>query len=130
MSANSEFSKPPKRRKAVYTPQNVAIYRDNPCIEALSPILSPEQVMNALGSFPPYDKAECFLPAHERLHAVQTVLAWREPIGKYVELEQKISRAIRKGLVGRDPRSAEYWPDAEMGAEFLKHGSIPPLGYE
>ncbi|MBB4825595.1 hypothetical protein HNO89_002831 [Sporosarcina luteola] len=57
-------------RSAVYNDQEIIDFKGNPLIEALPPILSPEEAYEKLSYYPPYDVEEANLPTHIRYHAL------------------------------------------------------------
>jgi len=90
-------------------PQDIPFYRDNPCIGALPPIWSAEEVTDRLLHLPRYDPELRSLPAHLRLHLVETIRQIFLPLSTHLELEQQISRMIRQGYLGRNPADAKFW---------------------
>jgi len=94
--------------EAEYKKQEVADFHDNPLIEALPPILSPEEAYEALCYFPPYDENEVYLPTHIRYHAIPRINKFFQPVMQHLDLEQRFSRLLRTGYVSRNPLSPEY----------------------
>lgn len=94
---------------AEYNNQVVEDYSGNPFIEALPPILSKEQVIEKLVSYPKYNEKERLLDSHYRLHiVVQRLLQVFQPLSIHLELENVISTMIRTGYVSRNPIKKEY----------------------
>ncbi len=94
---------------ASYLEQAIACYQGNPFIEALPPILTEDQVIEALARYPAYDKAERDMPSHLRLHAIQSALQCFVPLPVHIDLEQRFSRMIRAGYQRRNPFAPGYW---------------------
>lgn len=93
---------------AVYKEQDVMDFRGNPLIEALPPILSPEEAYGKLSYYPPYDVNEASLPTHIRYHAIPRINKFFQPVMAHLDLEQRFSRLLRHGYVSRNPRLPEY----------------------
>lgn len=93
---------------AVYIPQAIVDYMGNPFIEALPPILSAEEAIDAMTVTPGYSDAERGLDAHYRFHCIQRLFRYFQPLDTHIEIEQRISRAIRQGYVNRNPLHAPY----------------------
>lgn len=94
--------------EAEYKKQEVSDFKNNPLIEALPPILSPEESYEALCYFPPYDENEMNLPTHIRYHAIPRINKFFQPVMQHLDLEQRFSRLLRTGYVSRNPLSSEY----------------------
>jgi len=94
--------------EADYKKQEVSDFQNNPLIEALPPILSPEESYEALCYFPPYDENEAYLPTHIRYHAIPRINKFFQPIMQHLDLEQRFSRLLRTGYVSRNPLSPEF----------------------
>lgn len=94
--------------QADYKKQEINDFQGNPLIEALPPILSPEQAYDALSYFPAYDENEINLPSHIRYHAIPRINRFFQPVMLHLDLEQRFSNLLRHGYVGRNPLSVEY----------------------
>lgn len=94
--------------QAFYIEQDVADFRGNPLIEALPPILSPEEAYEKLSYYPPFDESEALLPTHIRYHAIPRINQFFQPVMQHLDLEQRFSRLLRHGYVSRNPRLPEY----------------------
>ncbi|MGE7717623.1 ATP-binding protein [Priestia megaterium] len=94
--------------KAVYNKQEVADFKGNPLIEALPPILSPEEAYEKLSYYPPYDQNEIYLPTHIRYHTIPRINRFFQPVMQHLDLEQRFSRLLRHGYVSRVPQTAEF----------------------
>ncbi|MDA1630226.1 ATP-binding protein [Bacillus cereus group sp. TH172LC] len=94
--------------QAVYTEQDVIDFRGNPLIEALPPILSPEESYEKLSYYPIFDESEANLPTHVRYHAISRINRFFQPVMQHLDLEQRFSRLLRHGYVSRNPKLPEY----------------------
>lgn len=95
--------------RAEYIQSDTPIYRNNPFIEALPPVLDEDQTIECLARYPDYDKRERLLPNHVRLHMIQNALHFFAPLPIHLDLEQRVSRMIREGYRLRNPMSHGYW---------------------
>lgn len=93
---------------AVYNEQEIIDFKGNPLIEALPPILSPEEAYEKLCYYPPYDVQEANLPTHIRYHAILRINKFFQPVMQHLDLEQRFSRLLRHGYVSRNPRLPGY----------------------
>lgn len=93
---------------AQYQDLLLSIYRNNPLIEALPPILSEEEAMVRLAYYPEYDPSERTLPNHLRLHLLQNIQQFVEPLPIHLDLEQRFSRMVRSGYRSRNPLTPEF----------------------
>lgn len=109
-----------RRAKATYLTQEITGYRGNPFIEALPPILTEDEVMEALAYYPPYDEGERQMPSHLRLHLIQSALQLFAPLPIHLDLERRFSRMIRASYQLRNPMSRDFWQHAAEGVESLE----------
>lgn len=103
------------KEQAVYTPSEDPMYRHNPFIEALPPVLPMEKVASLLRRHPVYHQSERELAASKRLEAVQRIANYVEPLPIFLELEQRFSRMLRNGYSPRNPISAEWIKQLRSG---------------
>lgn len=92
---------------ADYRDQVVTDYKNNPFIEALPPIYSPQEVVKRLTYYPEYDSNERQLDKHYRIHLVNRLFKLFQPLPMTIELEKKISSALRQGYTSRNPYGRE-----------------------
>ncbi|HKQ05461.1 MAG TPA: ATP-binding protein [Blastocatellia bacterium] len=109
--------------EASYCDPMVAAYRGNPLIEALPPILSPEEAALHMAFYPPYDRGQRNAPPYQRYHEIQNALQLFSVLPTHIDLEQRISRAIRGGYLKRNPLTPEHRRHLNRSAEFLKTAS-------
>lgn len=109
--------------RAEYVPPDTPIYRDNPFIEALPPVLDEDQAIKCLARYPDYNEAERLLPNHVRLHMIQNALHFFAPLPIHLDLEQRVSRMVREGYRARNPMDPGYWPTS---SEKLKSFDLAP----
>lgn len=113
-----------KEVKAVYKKQLVAEYEGNPLIEALPNINDKVEVIDKISSYPPFDEEEKKLPAHIKLHVIQRIFNYFQPLPMHLDLESRISRMIRQGYINRNPLSNEYKRALNYGYKDIENGTI------
>lgn len=107
--SNNYFSKDGVFAKnAEYIDQILPEYNDNLLIKALPPIMSPEEVESKLQYFPTYKDSERNLDMHLRFHIIDRLYDFFQPMNQHLEVENKISRAIRRGYLSRNPANPDY----------------------
>lgn len=109
--------------EAEYSEQFLNEYMNNPLIEALPPIFSYEQSEELLHLYPDYTSKERELDAHYRYHCVQRLFRYFQPLGKHLDIEQRISRVIRQGYISRNPLMPEYASDMQKIYRMIKQGN-------
>lgn len=92
---------------ADYKEQVVADYKNNPLIEALPPIYDVQKVVENLAVYPAYSNEERKLDNHYRIHLIQRLFQVFQPLPFHIDLESKVSRALRQGYIIRNPFRAE-----------------------
>lgn len=100
-----------------------AMYRHNAFIEALPPVLMPEEAANRIRRKPAYSEAGRYWNAQRRLQSVQTIANYIEPLPIHLDLEQRFSRMIRNGYMTRNPISAEWIKQMRAGFRDLDWGT-------
>lgn len=83
-------------------------YAKNPFVSCLPPPMSTEQPIQTLTEFPSYSPAERNYPAHLRLHCVQRLGRYFDPMGRHLTLEAHVSALIRQGYIGRNPHTTDF----------------------
>lgn len=110
--------------KAEYHDPPLLSYRGNPLIETLTPIYEPEEVYKRLQHKPHYDESYRQWPTHLRLHLFLEAARFFQPLSIHFELEQRLSRMIRAGYVGRNPLDLGYWGQTERRLHLLEEDTI------
>src|SRR6266487_325611 len=110
--------------KAEYREQPVSSYRGNPLIETLPPAYDREQVYKLLQYDPGYDESCRQWPDHLRLHLFLEAARFFQPLNIHFELEQRFSRLIRAGYVGRNPSDLGFWRDTERKLRVMEQNSV------
>jgi hypothetical protein len=115
--------------EAVYLPQKIEEYKDNPLIEALPPIYSSRESMRLLTVEPLYNENERDYEPHERSHCIIRMLKYFQPLETHLEIEARISRAIRQGYVSKNPVTRQYAEKLVQGAEAIsrKTADLEPV---
>jgi hypothetical protein len=113
-------------QNASYRDQLVGRYNGNPAIEALPPILSAEKAAKMLAYYPERQPGGERLPPEIRMHLIMDAMHFFEPLQVHIDLEQRLSRVIRDGYVGRNPVARDHWHEIDQRVEtILKPGRIP-----
>ncbi|SEF62758.1 ATP-binding protein [Vibrio hangzhouensis] len=98
-----------KIHHAEYADPEIEDYRDQPLINALPLLNSPQDTAKALNRYPKVRDSEKTLPGYIRRHAMMRILdEFLYPTKAHMQLEQMISGMIRRGCLGRNIASSEY----------------------
>lgn len=108
--------------EAIYSEQLIEEYKENPLIEALPPIYSNKEIIEKLATYPFFKKEERYYEKNVRLHIIQRVFEFFQPLPRHLELEQTIGRLIKQGYVSKNPLSKEYAETLNEGYSEIKYG--------
>ncbi|WP_051286737.1 ATP-binding protein [Paenibacillus taiwanensis] len=114
--------------EADYLPQDIAGYRDNPFIEALPPIFEDQCVISSIAKYPDYDEEQRKLGKQTRLHLVQQISDYVEPLPSHLLVEQRLSRLIRHGYKARNPFSPESVRQFHVGFKNILEAGVDSNG--
>ncbi|ASS66971.1 ATP-binding protein [Paenibacillus sp. RUD330] len=106
-----EIVKLPNGTEAVvaeYREQIIKDYAGNPYIECLPDVMSPQQVIEQLAYYPPFDPNERLLESYMRVHLLQRLNQFFQPLEEHLRLESTISTMLRNGYLDRNPFSSSY----------------------
>ena len=110
---------------AIYKDPGIERYRGNPFIEALTPIMSVQQIKKRLTGETKYNPQDMFSNARERAHEVAALLDdFFQPIANHLQLEEKISIMIRGGYVGRNLADGSLNTHMQNGYERIMSGEL------
>lgn len=90
---------------ARYSPQRIPQFRGNPLIEALPPMMSDQQLLDALTLTPEFSEDQRQWANAERLMMLGSLQNFMFPLQNHLELGMALDRMIRNGYVGRAPRT-------------------------
>jgi AAA domain len=124
LNSQSPFTYQTRFWKAEYHDPPLRTYRGNPLIEALPPIYEPEQVYKLLQHDPGYDESYREWPTHLRLHLFLEAARFFQPLSIHFELEQRFSRLIRAGYVGRNPLDLGFWAETERRLHLMEENTV------
>ena len=99
-------------------------YRDNPLISCLPPILSQAEAFKALIDHPQFDPAERNAPDHIRLHMLQRLNHYFEPLAEHLKLESRLGLMIRQGYISRNPLDGSYLKSLQNDYERRVHQDL------
>ncbi len=112
---------------ATYRKQVISDFAGNPWIEALPDILSPEQVIEALSSYPPMDSLERQLEPHLRIHLIpQRLSQYFQPLEQHLMLYDAISSILRSGYLDRNPLSPSVIRRLSQTEDTGQRGNVHP----
>ena len=115
--------------EAIYTEQVVEEYKNNPLIETLPQIRNNKETIKMLAKYPYFNEEERYLENHIRLHIVQRIFEFFQPLPRHLELEQTLDRLIKQGYVSRNILSKEYISSLNSGYKEIKYGVNDEYGY-
>ena len=113
-----------KSRNAVYCRQQIPSYIGNPLIEALPRILSTKEAMKRLAHYPNYDESMRKWSNELRYQQLEDIVRFFTPLNIHVDLERRISRVIRTGLIERNPTKTIFWQENGKRADKINKNSI------
>lgn len=109
--------------QAKYLKQVLPEYAGNPLIEALPPIWSPQEVIKMLAYDPEWNEGEREMDAGYRFHCIWRLFRYFQPLDTHIDIEQRISRAIRQGYIGKNPVAPSYAELLNSGYEMVQDHS-------
>jgi hypothetical protein len=111
---------------ASYKEQLLERYKGNPTIEALPMIRSAQEVTDLMAYYPARQTNGRELPPEFRMHLIMDAVHFFEPLPVHIDLEQRISRVVRDGYLGRHPMARNHWQDIDQRIEtIVRAGGIP-----
>jgi hypothetical protein len=117
-----------RQEEASYSEQEIPDYRDNPFIEALPSIFEEEDVALQIRKYPGYDERQRKLGRQTRLHLVQQISDYVEPLPSHFLVEQRLSRLIRHGYKARNPFSPAVMRQFHIGFKEVLEGGVDSTG--
>lgn len=124
LNSESSFTYQARFWKAEYHDPLLKSYRDNPLIETLPPAYNRDQVYKLLQYDPGYDESYRQWPTHLRLHLFLEAARFFQPLTIHFELEERFSRLIRAGYVGRNPLDLGFWSETERRLHIIRENSV------
>ncbi|MFC8689556.1 ATP-binding protein [Brevibacillus porteri] len=109
---------------AEYKDAQVPLHKGNPLIEALPPIYEPDEVFTLLTEFPEYDDRQRSWGKQTRMHCVQQIKHFMQPLPYHVRLESAFSRIIRDGYTVRNPLSPIYTRQFSIGFQKILEAGL------
>jgi hypothetical protein len=111
-----------KPQAARYLPQDVPDYKGNPLIEALPQINTPYEAAKLLAVYPEYHDGERELDEQRRKHCIGRLFRYFQPLDVHLDIEQRVSIAIRQSYVSKNPVSSHYAAGLAEGAAAIRTG--------
>jgi hypothetical protein len=107
--------------KANYSEQPISAYSKNPFIEALPPIMEMHEVAKGVRNYLDCIEEHRNLGKMTRLHLVQQLCEYVEPLPVHFLVEQRLSRILRHGYRARNPLPANMHDNSQLALRrFLK----------
>jgi flagellar biosynthesis GTPase FlhF len=104
--------------------ETISDYRGNPVIEALPSILTENEFTEEVTYYPSFDKSDKSISQEAKLHSVLRLVKYFQPLAQHIELESKISRALRLGYQARNPLLPQHKARLrELKKSFTKENS-------
>jgi hypothetical protein len=111
-------------QEAQYLPQVVHDYKDNPLIEALPPIYSTDEAARLLTVDLGYHEGERELDEQYRKHCIGRLFRYFQPLDVHLDIEQRVSRAIRQSYISKNPMSPHYAAGLADGAAAIRASNV------
>ena len=89
--------------EAIYTDQKLNEYNENLLIQALPPIFYDSTFVELVSELPDYDDIEVTLDKSVRFHCISRLSNYFDPQNKTIDLNDILSRLIRRGYLARNP---------------------------
>ena len=112
-----------KIQEARYLPQVVEDYKGNPLIEALPPIHSAAKAAQLLAVDLDYHEGERDLDDEYREHCIYRLFRYFQPLDTHIDIEKRVSRAIRQGYISKNPATPRYASKLVQGAAAIESAS-------
>nr|WP_298891881.1 AAA family ATPase [uncultured Acinetobacter sp.] len=117
--------------QADYKKTGIRRYDDNPFIEALPPILEPEDVISALSSQVDFCESDKNATATMRSHMLVGLMNnFFQPIARHVQLENRLSLMLREGYVARNIENGNLAQKLQEGYQQVKAGELSTFRYQ
>jgi len=103
---------------ARYHPED-GVYSHNAFIEALPANMEKSEVARRILRLPKWDDSQRNWSEIRRLHAVQTIANYIEPLPLHIGLTQRFSTMIKNGYIARNPLSDEWVKQIRAGYDAM-----------
>lgn len=109
---------------AEYNEQIIDEYSGNPLIECLPRLTDKYDAIEMLAVYPPYSLKEKDLEAYYRIHMVQRLYQYFQPLSVHLDLYNRINLMIRQGYLYRNPLSKEMAINFNNGYQAILKSNI------
>jgi hypothetical protein len=110
-------------QEARYIPQVVADYKGNPLIEALPPINSVTKATGLLTVDLGHHSGERELDNEHREHCIYRLFRYFQPLDTHIDIEKRVSRAIRQGYISKNPVTPKFAAKLSQGSAAIADAS-------
>ena len=93
---------------AVYRDHGIPEYNANPMIQALPRMMTEKEFLSCVTVMPNFAPEENFLQPHLRIHCIERLSRYFEPINKTLQLQQAISVLLMQSYIARNILKPEY----------------------
>lgn len=114
--------------KAKYQDPEVPQYKNNPLIESLPAINSITEVAQKLLCLPEYSDSDRQKPPETRIHFIEQVRDYMQPLLVHLQIEINISIMIRRGYIARNPLSPYYARQFAVGIKDILNVDLDAKG--
>jgi hypothetical protein len=94
--------------KAEYNEFPLAEFNQNPFIQVLPPLVDKETIIKKLTVNPTYSKEEVQMEAVYRIHMLQRLYQWFQPLPIHIEVWNMMYNLILQGYIARNPFDRDY----------------------
>jgi len=112
---------------ANYTEQEIPDYKGNPLIETLPPVYFKYDVMKLLTTDPGHNEGERELDAEYRSHCIGRLFRYFQPLDVHLEIEKRISIAVRQSYISKNPVAKSYAEALVEGAAAIRKNNLNSL---
>ena len=93
---------------AVYSDHILPEYNANPMIQALPHLMEEDEFLTSVTVMPDFSAEEKFFKPHLRVHCVERLSRYFDPINKTMQLHQAISVLLMQGYLARNILKPQY----------------------
>lgn len=108
MSNNIIIPSGMEAHEAKYTESPLPEYNSNPFIQALPPLVNRQEVIKRLTMNPSYKEEERKLDSIYRVHILQRLYKFFQPLPIHIQIWNMINTSITQGYIARNPFDKDY----------------------
>ncbi|MFI8715181.1 AAA family ATPase [Brevibacillus brevis] len=108
MSKNVILPSGMEAHEAKYMDFPIPEYNHNPFIQALPPLVDKQEIIKKLTLTPSYKEEERNIDSTYRLHIIQRLYKFFQPLPIHIQIWNMINTSIMQGYIARNPFDKEY----------------------